>query len=235
MFWRKKKGPPAPPQVGCFGKLPATGDFIRLNASTDELAAFDRWLGPSIDLARRSMGPLRTVLSAGRRALHLPRRRQGRRAAVARPRRCLGGERRQRRPPLPDDGLRLVRLRAALRRRCRAADRALAALHAGLRDRDAGPVSAGRRVPRSCLAHPPPSLDDPAAASAGYRAWIGDAIDASALGYRFGTQAEPLLGAPEHRRLRSSPSAGRSCRRRGFVCACRSAPATPTRRAFGWT
>jgi type VI secretion system protein ImpM len=56
MFWRRKKGPAAPPQIGCFGKLPATGDFIRLNASNDELAAFDRWLGQSIDFARRSMG-----------------------------------------------------------------------------------------------------------------------------------------------------------------------------------
>ena len=47
MFWRRKKGPSGPPQVGCFGKLPATGDFIRLNASTDELAAFDRLLSLS--------------------------------------------------------------------------------------------------------------------------------------------------------------------------------------------
>ena len=50
MFWRKKRGPAAPPQIGCFGKLPATGDFIRLNAGADEVAAFDRWLGASIDL-----------------------------------------------------------------------------------------------------------------------------------------------------------------------------------------
>lgn len=57
MFWRRKKAPAAPPQIGCFGKLPATGDFIRLNAGGDELAAFDRWLGPAIDYARRSMGP----------------------------------------------------------------------------------------------------------------------------------------------------------------------------------
>src|SRR5687767_14983953 len=56
MFWRRKKAPAAPPQIGCFGKLPATGDFIRLNAGSDELAAFDRWLGPAIDYARRSMG-----------------------------------------------------------------------------------------------------------------------------------------------------------------------------------
>ena len=57
MFWRRKsKTPSAPPQIGCFGKLPATGDFIRLNAGSDEVVAFDRWLGPSIDHARRSMG-----------------------------------------------------------------------------------------------------------------------------------------------------------------------------------
>lgn len=58
MFWRRKaKSPPAPPQIGCFGKLPATGDFVRLNAGGDEVSAFDRWLGSSIDHARRSMGP----------------------------------------------------------------------------------------------------------------------------------------------------------------------------------
>ena len=56
MFWRKKRAPAAPPQMGCFGKLPATGDFIRLNAGGEELAAFDRWLGGGIDLARRLMG-----------------------------------------------------------------------------------------------------------------------------------------------------------------------------------
>lgn len=55
MFWRKKRAPSGPPQIGCFGKLPATGDFIRLNAGGDELAAFDRWLGDGIDFARRSM------------------------------------------------------------------------------------------------------------------------------------------------------------------------------------
>ncbi|MFO0757150.1 MAG: type VI secretion system-associated protein TagF [Byssovorax sp.] len=57
MFWRKKKAPAAPPQIGCFGKLPATGDFIRLNAGGDELASFDRWLGSSIDFARQTLGP----------------------------------------------------------------------------------------------------------------------------------------------------------------------------------
>lgn len=57
MFWRKKQISAAPPQVGCFGKLPATGDFVRLNAGGEELASFDRWLGDSIDFARRSLGP----------------------------------------------------------------------------------------------------------------------------------------------------------------------------------
>ncbi len=55
MFWRKKRAPAAPPQIGCFGKLPATGDFIRLNAGGEELAAFDRWMGGGIDHARRIM------------------------------------------------------------------------------------------------------------------------------------------------------------------------------------
>jgi type VI secretion system protein ImpM len=57
MFWRRKnKAPPAPPQIGCFGKLPATGDFVRLNAGGEEVASFDRWLGSSIDHARRVLG-----------------------------------------------------------------------------------------------------------------------------------------------------------------------------------
>jgi type VI secretion system protein ImpM len=57
MFWRRKKTAAAPPQIGCFGKLPATGDFIRYNAGGDELAAFDRWLGGALDFSRRSLGP----------------------------------------------------------------------------------------------------------------------------------------------------------------------------------
>jgi len=56
MFWRRKKAA-APPQIGCFGKLPATGDFIRFNAGGDELAAFDRWLGGGLDFAKRALGP----------------------------------------------------------------------------------------------------------------------------------------------------------------------------------
>ncbi len=55
MFWRKKKVS-GPPLVGCFGKLPATGDFIRHNAGGDELASLDRWMGGGIDFAQRSLG-----------------------------------------------------------------------------------------------------------------------------------------------------------------------------------
>jgi type VI secretion system protein ImpM len=56
MFWRKKKSS-GPPLAGCFGKIPATGDFIRHNAGGEELAAFDRWLGGSMDHAQRALGP----------------------------------------------------------------------------------------------------------------------------------------------------------------------------------
>jgi type VI secretion system protein ImpM len=55
VFWRKKKSS-GPPVVGCFGKIPATGDFIRHQAGGDELAAFDRWLGAAMDHAQRSLG-----------------------------------------------------------------------------------------------------------------------------------------------------------------------------------
>lgn len=56
MFWRKKKTSSGPAVVGCFGKLPATGDFIRHNAGGDEIAAWDRWLGASMDFVQRSLG-----------------------------------------------------------------------------------------------------------------------------------------------------------------------------------
>jgi type VI secretion system protein ImpM len=56
MFWKKKKSS-GPPIVGCFGKLPATGDFIRHQAGGDELASFDRWLGGAMDASQRSLGP----------------------------------------------------------------------------------------------------------------------------------------------------------------------------------
>jgi len=54
VFWRRKS--PQPPVVSCFGKLPATGDFIRLNASGAENSAFDHWLGGSINLAKQTLG-----------------------------------------------------------------------------------------------------------------------------------------------------------------------------------
>jgi type VI secretion system protein ImpM len=53
-LWRRRN--PQPPQVTCYGKLPATGDFIRLNASGAEHAGFDRWLQGAINLARQTMG-----------------------------------------------------------------------------------------------------------------------------------------------------------------------------------
>jgi type VI secretion system protein ImpM len=57
MFWiRKPKTHPAPAQIGCFGKLPAAGDFIRLAAAGEEVASFDRWLAASLDYSRRTMG-----------------------------------------------------------------------------------------------------------------------------------------------------------------------------------
>lgn len=54
VFWRKKGR--QPPAVTCYGKLPATGDFIRLNASGEESTAFDQWLGTSVHNARETMG-----------------------------------------------------------------------------------------------------------------------------------------------------------------------------------
>ncbi len=53
VFWRKKKQPPV---VSCYGKLPATGDFVRLNATGAENAAFDNWLGGSVHTAREALG-----------------------------------------------------------------------------------------------------------------------------------------------------------------------------------
>ncbi|MEM1031876.1 MAG: type VI secretion system-associated protein TagF [Myxococcota bacterium] len=54
VFWRKKAR--QPPVVTCYGKLPATGDFIRHQASGPESAAFDQWLGTSVHRAREAMG-----------------------------------------------------------------------------------------------------------------------------------------------------------------------------------
>lgn len=54
VFWRKKKR--QPPGVSCYGKLPATGDFVRYNATGSESAAYDNWLGGSVHMAKESMG-----------------------------------------------------------------------------------------------------------------------------------------------------------------------------------
>lgn len=54
VFWGKKKR--LPPAISCYGKLPATGDFIRLNAAGPESTSFDNWLGASIHNARESLG-----------------------------------------------------------------------------------------------------------------------------------------------------------------------------------
>ncbi|MBI4705140.1 MAG: type VI secretion system-associated protein TagF [Deltaproteobacteria bacterium] len=54
MFWRRKKA--EPPLVYCYGKLPATGDFVRLNATTEAQAAFDTWLQSGVNFARETMG-----------------------------------------------------------------------------------------------------------------------------------------------------------------------------------
>ena len=55
MFWQRKRSVESP-QIGCFGKLPATGDFVRMNAGSDELASFDRWFGTGMDFAQRVLG-----------------------------------------------------------------------------------------------------------------------------------------------------------------------------------
>jgi type VI secretion system protein ImpM len=54
VFWRAKKS--HPPVVSCFGKLTATGDFIRLNAATPENQAFDQWFAGGINFAKESLG-----------------------------------------------------------------------------------------------------------------------------------------------------------------------------------
>ncbi len=53
VFWRKKKNPPV---VACYGKLPATGDFVRMNATAPENATYDEWLGGSVHMAKESLG-----------------------------------------------------------------------------------------------------------------------------------------------------------------------------------
>lgn len=52
-LWRRRN--PQPPLVSCYGKVPATGDFVRLNASGAEHAAYDRWLQGAMNAARQSL------------------------------------------------------------------------------------------------------------------------------------------------------------------------------------
>ncbi|MEM9691823.1 MAG: type VI secretion system-associated protein TagF [Myxococcota bacterium] len=52
-FWGKKKR--LPPGLSCYGKLPATGDFIRLNAAGEENTTFDQWMGASLHHAKESL------------------------------------------------------------------------------------------------------------------------------------------------------------------------------------
>ena len=54
VFWRKKKR--QPPSVSCYGKLRATGDFVRFNAAGPESTAYDNWLSGSVHMAKESMG-----------------------------------------------------------------------------------------------------------------------------------------------------------------------------------
>lgn len=42
--------------VGCFGKLPAKGDFIRHNAAKDEVHALDEWLSRGLEHAKAELG-----------------------------------------------------------------------------------------------------------------------------------------------------------------------------------
>jgi len=44
----------APATIGLFGKHPSAGDFLRVNASSTEVRAFDQWLSGSISRAERS-------------------------------------------------------------------------------------------------------------------------------------------------------------------------------------
>lgn len=53
-FWRSKK--PQPPAVSCYGKLTATGDFVRFNAASDENLVFDDWVRGGLNFAKETLG-----------------------------------------------------------------------------------------------------------------------------------------------------------------------------------
>jgi len=52
-LWRRRT--PQPPSIVCYGKLPATGDFVRSNASGAEQAGYDRWMQGALNLVRQSL------------------------------------------------------------------------------------------------------------------------------------------------------------------------------------
>lgn len=56
LFGSAPPGPAAPPLVGLYGKIPAQGDFLRLNAASPVALAFDTWLQESIEMRRRASG-----------------------------------------------------------------------------------------------------------------------------------------------------------------------------------
>jgi type VI secretion system protein ImpM len=190
MFWRRKKGPAAPPQIGCFGKLPATGDFVRLNAGLEELALLDRWFGGGIDLARRSMGPHFDAYYQAAVGLFVFR---GEPKGEDGPARGLvgawaaSGDNAGRLYPMVVFGSydygQLVAAGAALPI---ALWPLLAAAYDAATNGRSLPVDAFLdRVSRIAL----PSLDDPDAASAGYRAWLTTQPMRALWGAGFGTDA----------------------------------------------
>lgn len=52
-LWRRRNS--QPPAITCYGKLPATGDFVRHNAMGAESAGFDRWLQGAMNLAQQTL------------------------------------------------------------------------------------------------------------------------------------------------------------------------------------
>lgn len=52
-LWRRRT--PQPPSLTCYGKLPATGDFIRHNAMGAESQGFDKWLQGAVNLAKQTL------------------------------------------------------------------------------------------------------------------------------------------------------------------------------------
>ena len=237
MFWRRKaKAPPAPPQIGCFGKLPATGDFVRLNAGGDEVGAFDRWLGASIDHARRSMGRRSSAVYPHSVGLFIFR---GEGKGDEPPTRglvgawCASGDNAGRLYPMAVFGSydyhQLVATGAALPI---ALWPLLTAAYELATNGRMMPVDLFLdRVSRVAL----PSLEDPEAAQARLPRLAHHPADEGALGDELRHRRRRASGSSRTSSPRSSPSAGRSSPRRASACASPSAPATRTPPRCGWT